>query len=139
LERAPRIKATASGEKLPRWLDSIAAGRSLTAHLFHVILLGAVAVYAAKDLGRTWPPTITGVFAILILWPLVLILVAALITKIRKKATLGGPSPEQQFTRGIFRSLWIFAAALFLLALVQLFLQARHQRDPAGGVNSESR
>jgi hypothetical protein len=70
----------------------------------------------------------SGIMGVVIFWPLELILAAALITKIRKRAVLGGPSPEQQFTKAVFRPLWMLPAVLFLLAIVLLFLQALHRR-----------
>jgi hypothetical protein len=142
LERAPRIpriKAAPSGGKLSRYLDRQAVGRSFTALLVQTIVLGPVALYATRDLLRAWPPTALGVIATLILWPLVLITVAALVTKIRKRGTLGGPSPEQQYASSVFRPMWLLAAALPLFVLLHIFWQifwhADHSR-PAPSATS---
>lgn len=118
------------------WLDRVAAGQSYARLIGQLVVWSAIVIFVAKAWVDSGKPTLASVLCLLIFGPLLLVTLASLFTKISKGAALGGPSPEQLRMQTYMRSIqrprrrivWLTIAALLLIALIQLFIQAFHHK-----------
>lgn len=127
-------RTAAADPNAPGFLEGFASRQSSLTQLVQFLVLGAVAIYVTRGL-ITAGPSFSGGIAAVILWPLALIGFAGFLTRLRKRASLGGPSPEQLYNRGIWRPVWLVVIALFLIALIELIVQATHRYPPTREVS----
>lgn len=111
------------------YLERFAARQSAGAHLVQAIALGGLAVYMTENTIKVGA-TAMDVVALVILWPLAVLGAAGFLTRISKRSTMNGPSPDQLYMRSIRRPIWLVIIALLAIALFELVVQANHRAVP---------